>query len=196
LKYIWLGFLTVVLLLALVKSWKKLKKKLDKSPQAPKVKNMAEAKNRYDSLIKFWCQEYNFPHDWRIVKAIISVESSFNPYAISKARAMGLCQIIPLTWFDIWSRLHKDHTVLAFSSPFNPEDSIRGCIIYLNWLLSQFQEITLALFAYHSGPKRVVDLSNLYGASFDNLRPFLTPNELEYVEKIMTEFRNLTCFTD
>ena len=83
--------------------------------------------------------------DPALVKAVIKVESDFNPEAISAAGAMVLMQLMPATV-----------TTLDVLDPFNPQENIAGGVKHLKGLLDRFDgNLTLALAAYHAGEKRV-----------------------------------------
>src|SRR5205823_14543573 len=80
-----------------------------------------------------------------LVKAVVHVESAFNPYAKSRKGALGLMQLMPATI--------REYGVV---NPFNPVDNIRAGVAYLRRLLDRYQNNeTLALAAYNAGPTAV-----------------------------------------
>lgn len=83
--------------------------------------------------------------DYNLVKAVIKVESDFDPNALSPAGAMGLMQLMPET-----------AEILGVDDAFNPEDNIDGGVRLLRNLLDRFNNnISLAIAAYHAGANRV-----------------------------------------
>lgn len=84
--------------------------------------------------------------DPRLMHAVISAESSFNPRAVSHAGAMGLMQLMPGT-----------ARRFGVTDPFNPEQNLNGGARYLRWLLDKFDnDRVLALAAYNAGENAVI----------------------------------------
>jgi len=83
--------------------------------------------------------------DPALVKAIIMVESRYNPHAISKHGAKGLMQLMPRTARS-----------LGVVDSFNPEHNVNGGVKYLKQLLDEFDDnLKFALAAYNAGSSKV-----------------------------------------
>ena len=97
----------------------------------------------YDSLIHQHASWQGIRAD--LVRAVIQVESAFNPRAVSPKGAMGLMQLMPAT-----------AARLGVLDPFNPAENIRGGVRYLRILLDKYNDNEqLALAAYNAGPNAV-----------------------------------------
>ena len=103
---------------------------------------LARQRNRrspYDKMIERYAEVYNV--DPVLVRAVIQVESDFNPRCVSKKGARGLMQLIPET-------AHR----YGVKDIFDPEDNIRGGVHYLSDLLVMFNsDLQRALAAYNAG---------------------------------------------
>jgi soluble lytic murein transglycosylase-like protein len=94
-------------------------------------------KTAYDPLIESAAAKHAI--DARIVKAVIQVESAFQPRARSPKGAMGLMQLMPQTARQYQAR-----------NPYDPASNIDAGTKYLKTLLNEF-ELPLALAAYNAG---------------------------------------------
>jgi soluble lytic murein transglycosylase len=112
-------------------------------PGYAKIRRSARSA-RYNKFIQTAAQQYKL--DPELVRAVIDVESDFDPYAVSQKGAMGLMQLMPGT--------AKEMRVAA---PFEPQDNIMGGSRYLRQLIDLFDgDLRLALAAYNAGPTIVL----------------------------------------
>jgi soluble lytic murein transglycosylase-like protein len=117
----------------------------------------------YDSLIEEHASRQNLRPD--LVRAVIQVESGFNPHATSNKGAMGLMQLMPATANELGVR-----------NAYDPVQNIRGGTAYLRHLLDRFGgDEALALAAYNAGAGAVTR----YG---DAIPPYRETRQ--YVERI------------
>jgi soluble lytic murein transglycosylase-like protein len=102
------------------------------------------------------------------VRAVVQVESGYNPGARSPKGAMGLMQLMPAT-----------AAALGVRDPWNPEDNVDGGVRFLRSLLAEFGNAEAALIAYNAGPEVV-------------RRGWRVPEETRaYVRSVMAHFRRL-----
>lgn len=108
---------------------------------------LARQRNRasqYDSIIERYSLKYGV--DPVLVRAVIQVESDFNPRCVSNKGARGLMQLMPET--------AKQYRL---ASIFDPEENIRGGILHLKYMLDLFpNDLTRALAAYNAGENAVL----------------------------------------
>lgn len=88
--------------------------------------------------------------DPALFSALVRVESLFDPYAVSSARAMGLTQIIPSTARAIVRELGPAD--FALGDLFQPELSLRMGAYYFGIQLRRFGWWGQAAAAYNGGP--------------------------------------------
>jgi len=123
----------------------------------------------YRELIARYCQENKM--DWKLVAALIRVESNFNPYAVSPKGAQGLMQLMPST--------QREEGV---ANPYVPEENIRAGVRYLRKLLDAFQgDLSLTLAAYNAGIGKV--------QKYQAVPPI--PETQLYVQKILALYPTL-----
>jgi len=121
---------------------------------------------RYGQFIRAAAERYSL--DPELIKAIIKVESSFNPAAVSDKGAMGLMQLMPRTAEE-----------MRVGAPFEAEENIMGGSRYLRKLLDLFEgDLQLGLAAYNAGPARVLENGAI---------PKIPETE-QYVQKVLQEY--------
>lgn len=98
---------------------------------------------RIDTLIRHFADKFSL--DAALIKAVIKVESDFNPRVVSSKGAQGLMQLMPETALEV-----------GVSNPFDPSQSIYGGSLYLRKMLDSFNlNLDHALAAYNAGPMSV-----------------------------------------
>jgi len=124
--------------------------------------------DKYDDMITEASRRHvvSFP----LLKAVIKVESDFNPRAVSRAGALGLMQIMP-----------ENARAFRMRDPFDPRENILTGTHYFRGLLERFNgKLQLALAAYNAGPT-VVD-------RYNSIPPIKETED--YVERVMKYFHH------
>jgi len=103
-----------------------------------------DRRSAYDAIIEAAAARHGV--DPTLVRAVIQVESDFNPRCVSNKGARGLMQLIPET-----ARRYGVRDV------FNPADNINGGVHYLADLLRMFNnDFARALAGYNAGENAVL----------------------------------------
>lgn len=117
-------------------------------PEAPGIRSTRPPasyprRERYEPYIREHANRHALRPD--LVRAVIQVESAFNPQALSPKGAMGLMQLMPATARE-----------LGVCHPYDPEENIRGGTTYLRQLIDRYEgNEELALAAYNAGSTAV-----------------------------------------
>lgn len=152
------------------------KKRVKKSHLKSAVPNKVARKNKvskkrkhnaFDSIIREAGKQYNVP--FAFVKAVIRVESAFNPSAVSHAGAMGLMQLMPRT-----------AAAMNVKDPFDARQNIFGGTKFLRVLIDRYDgDINLILAAYNAGDAAVARYKGI---------PY--PQTRGYVSSVFKWYRN------
>jgi soluble lytic murein transglycosylase-like protein len=117
-------------------------------PDAPTIRAttplaVATYRDKFEPLVQEHARRHALRPD--LVRAVIQVESGFNPQARSPRGAMGLMQLMP-----------KTATELGVRNPYDPAENIRGGCTYLRKLMDRYNgNEELALAAYNAGAEAV-----------------------------------------
>lgn len=132
-------------------------------PSLSSNSEVSDRTNHYDDLITEASKSHGV--SFSLLKALIKIESDFNPRAISSAGAMGLMQIMP-----------ENIRALNIKDPFDPWENIMGGARYLKQLIRRFDgKLPMALAAYNAGPNTV--------DRYKRIPPFKETED--FVEKVM-----------
>ncbi|HTV17589.1 MAG TPA: lytic transglycosylase domain-containing protein [Polyangiaceae bacterium] len=128
----------------------------------------AKTPDEYDAYIREAASLYQIPE--ALVRAVIRVESNFDPRAISRANAQGLMQLIPAT-----------AERMLCSDPFDARQNVLGGTRYLRVLANLFNgNLQLTLAAYNAGEGAVI--------KYNGIPPY--EETQAYVSKVL-EYYNL-----
>jgi soluble lytic murein transglycosylase-like protein len=107
-----------------------------------------------------------------LVRAVIRVESGYDPAALSRKGAIGLMQLMPST------------AAVLDVDPWDPEENVAGGTRYLRQMLDRFGELELALAGYNAGPEAVERYAGV--PPYDETR--------EYVRRVLASYAGLPVY--
>jgi len=123
--------------------------------------------SRYDDHIRQAAALYQIPE--ALIRAVIRVESDFDPRAVSPANARGLMQLIPQT-----------AERMMVTDIFDPRQNVFGGVRYLRVLANLFNgDLSLTIAAYNAGENAVI--------KHGGIPPY--PETVEYVKRVLSEYR-------
>lgn len=125
-------------------------------------------KSKYDALIVNMALKYDLEPSF--IKAVIHVESAFDPFALSRAGAMGLMQLMPATAASY--QLEQNH--------FNPNLNIEAGVQHIKDLMERYNsDKTLILAAYNAGSGAV--------SKYNGVPPY--EETQNYIKKVMKLYK-------
>jgi soluble lytic murein transglycosylase-like protein len=123
--------------------------------------------SRYDEYIREACELYQMPETF--VRAVIHVESNYDPRVVSSAGARGLMQLMPSVIKDM--RVADAH---------DPRDNIMGGVRLLRILANKYDgDMTLTIAGYHAGAGNV--------ARWGGVPPYETTQR--YLQMVLTRYQ-------
>jgi soluble lytic murein transglycosylase-like protein len=123
--------------------------------------------SRYDPYIRQAAVLYQIPEE--LIRAVIKVESDFDPRAVSPKDARGLMQLVPAT-----------AQRMLVTDPFDPRQNIFGGTRYLRVLANLFNgDLELTVAAYNAGEGAVI--------RHGGIPPY--PETQDYVVRVLAYYR-------
>ena len=120
----------------------------------------------YDAHIREASLLYVLPEE--LIRAVMHVESNFNPHAVSRKGAVGLMQLMPST-----------ATRMGVTDPFDPRQNVLGGVRLLRILANRFEgDQTLTLAAYNAGEAAVL--------KYGGIPPFAETQR--YVKRVLSHY--------
>jgi soluble lytic murein transglycosylase-like protein len=152
--------------------WQRIYRAPKRAPVAPHGGRPIEALDparlrRYDAHIREAALLYVLPEEF--IRAVMHVESNFNPRAVSRKGAMGLMQLMPSTC-----------VAMGVLDPFDPRENVLGGVRLLRVLANSFagdEKLTLA--AYNAGQAAV--------RKYGGVPPFRETEQ--YIERVLARYQ-------
>ena len=120
-----------------------------------------------------------------LVASLIRQESEFNPNAISRANAVGLMQLLPVTGKKVAKEVKMHH--ISPSQLYTPTVNLQLCTRYFKSMVDKFGSFEYALAAYNAGSDRVEDwlATGKYRDAQEFVESIPFTETREYVQAIM-----------
>ena len=136
------------------------------APLPPLRPSISHSASSIVAHVKRAAHRYRVPES--LVAAVVSVESEFNPRAVSRRGAVGLMQLMPTT-----------AALLGVRDSFDPAQNVDGGAKHLRDLLDRFaNDVPLALAAYNAGTGAV--------EQHGGIPPY--PETQAFVARVMSRF--------
>lgn len=116
--------------------------------------------------------------DYRLVLAIMKVESNFRHDVVSRDGARGLLQVKP----SLAKHVSRDAgiTMDGVKSLHEPEKNIKIGVNHLSWLVDKFDTLNSALHAYNAGTRKAESRTARFGVY-----------ETRFTKKVMKEYHEI-----
>lgn len=111
--------------------------------KTPKIVRSSPARDRV--IRHIWAAEVRHGLPSGLLDALVAAESGYRPYAVSKAGAAGLAQLMPATARS-----------LGVLNRFDIYANLDGGARYLRSMIDKFKSVSMALAAYNAGPGAVL----------------------------------------
>jgi soluble lytic murein transglycosylase-like protein len=133
----------------------------------PATSTNAARYSMYDASIREAARTFAVPEAF--IRAVIHVESDYNPGVVSWAGAQGLMQLMPAT-----------ARRMNVSDSFNPHQNIMGGARYLRFLANTFGgDMVLTIAGYHAGEGAVM--------KYNGVPPYSMTHE--YIRRVLKWYR-------
>jgi len=152
---------------------------ISKTVQYLKGKKISATDEKLKTIAKsVYKESRKYDIDYRLVLAVMKVESNFKNEAISRKGARGLLQVKP----SLAKHIEKDTGIQIeeVTTLHEPEKNIKIGVSYLSKLIDMFENLTSALHAYNVGPTKAKRTAS---ASATSSTPF--------TKKVMNEYRQI-----
>lgn len=140
----------------------------DRCDRVPASDRSPERFTRYDEYILEASELYKIPVP--LIRAVIKVESDYDPRVVSSMGARGLMQLMPGVDAD-----------MGVENAFDPRENILGGTRLLRWLANRYDgDLVLTIAGYHAGAGSLKKYGN-------TVPPY--KNTRKYLEMVLARYR-------